>query len=109
MVPIGCRWHLAEALVATGDHAAADRERATAEALANSCGMLLPSAAASGAAADSADGAGGDRTSAPDAGAPPAVAAAAPVGPGASSRRRERPTSHSIGLEQLARILAVAG
>ena len=116
MVPIEarCRWHLAEALVATGDHAAAARERAIAEALAESCGMLLPTVASGAAADDSdgagdADGAGAGVTSAADAGEPPA----------ASLRRTGRTwridapqgtadVPHSIGLEQLSRILAAA-
>ena len=115
MVPIEarCRWHMAEALVAAGDRAAADRERATAEVLAESCGMLLPSAGAGEATSATDDTATSARRTAPAAGS------TAGEPPTASLRRAGRTwhidapqgaadVPHSIGLEQLARILAAA-
>ena len=114
MVPIEarCRWHLAEALVATGDHAAADRERATAEALAESCGMLLPPSRP--ARRPTTRTAPATRT-APVPASPRWTDAGEP--PAASLRRTGRTwridvpqgtadVPHSIGLEQLSRILA---
>ncbi|HEX6787391.1 MAG TPA: hypothetical protein VF076_09335, partial [Acidimicrobiales bacterium] len=109
-----CRWHLAEALMATGDRGAAARERAAAERLAESCGVVLPTAggamaAASAIASTEPQSAAVAAGPAPRAGEPPA----------ASLRRTGRTwrveapqgaadIAHSVGLEQLARILVAA-
>jgi hypothetical protein len=109
LVPIEarCRWHLAEALVTTGDRSAADRERVAAEALAESCGMLLPTAGTADPTAPSAT-----RT-APAAGQVDDEPPAASLRRTGRSWRVEAPqgaahVAHSIGLEQLARILLAA-
>ena len=89
--------------MATGDRGAAARERAAAERLAESCGVVLPTAGGAMTAASAAAG------PVPLAGEPPA----------ASLRRTGRiwrieapqgaaDIAHSVGLEQLARILVAA-